>query len=181
MENIISALHRFTNSISAKSSPLELELTKKRIQKTLELLELMIEKDIETTPPTLDEQLAEVNNLLGADEFGEVDGGIVGMGHYNPLEFPTVDKVLSAELEKLAVVRNLVWWVDINEDRSRIATCFSLLPEERLPKKGDFEVYISSSDEGVEIFIGTERAKLDCDMESFVKSFIFLWKANESQ
>ncbi|AHC54781.1 hypothetical protein D1R32_gp064 [Tunisvirus fontaine2] len=187
MENIISVLHSFTQNINAEASSSELELTRRRIQKGLELLELMLEKDSADIigskkeecdyvfAPTFQEILNEVNLLL-ADELGNVAGGIVGFTDENPLDFPTVLPILREQLEMLDGERAIVWW--INEDDS---TCFSLLPRHRLPKKEDFDVYISSTNENIELVRCDEREWVSCDICAFIKSFVFFWEANSQK
>lgn len=187
MEKIISVLHSFTQKINGESTAQELELTKRRIQKGLELLELMVERESADIigskneecnyvfAPTFQEISSEVNLLL-ADELGNIKGGIVGLSDRDPLNFPTVSPILREQLEHLNVERAIVWW--INEDDS---TCFSLLPEHRLPKKEDFDVYISSTNKNIELVRCGERECVGRDIRAFIKSFVFLWKENSQR
>lgn len=184
MEKIISVLHSFTQKINGESTAQELELTKRRIQKGLELLELMLEKDAEIVgskkeeckyifSPTRQEVLTEVK-LMFTHEDGEVDGGIVGEGQHNPLEFATVPEELAEAL--IDTAKELVWWVNISDDRSRIETCFSLLPSGRLPVKEDFDVYIASSGKGdIRIVCGARgQRRNERNMAEFVNEFVSL-------
>ncbi|AEA07013.1 hypothetical protein LAU_0162 [Lausannevirus] len=188
MENVISVLYSFTQKINGESTPRELELTRKRIQKGLELLELMVEKNTVVAgskmeeckhifSPTRQEVLAEVE-LMFTHEDGEVDGGIVGEGHHNPLEFATVSEELANAL--VGTKRELVWWVNIDEDRSRIETCFSLLPSRRLPSPQDFKVYLSSSNKNdVRIVCDGQDIMRDCETTEFVDRFVKMCKRSQ--